>query len=1578
MKDEENPQDLQPELLERGLAAGFGRIPKPAAASTPLPPATGAEPASLHFGDFRILREIGRGGMGIVYEAEQVSLGRKVALKVLPFHNLDSDARLQRFRREAQAVAKLHHTNIVTVYGVGEHEGTPYFAMRHIDGWSLDRVIARMRAQRGARAGGAEPPQPADPALDEASRCLGAGREYHRSAARLALQAAEGLAYAHERGVLHRDIKPSNLLLDSRGILWIADFGLAKAEGSNAEDLTRPGDILGTIHLMAPERFEGISLPQGDIYSLGITLYELLTLQPAYEPDSRERLLKKILHEEPVPLRRIDPAIPSDLETIVLKAIAKSPHDRYPTAEALARDLRAFLDDRPISARRSSPAELAWRWCRRNPLVASLLAAVASLLLALSIGSAIAAGLYRGQRDAAMSAQGKAEANRTRAEIAERKRSEELFRSYLAQARSGRNSGRPGQSLDGLESIRRALELLGQTPIDEARLHELRNEAIACLALPDLRTTGQLELPEAPYLGGHIFGRRLEWFTTVERDGTLIARRIEDGKIEFTLKPSTKLPPFWFSHASLSRDGRILAMTYCLDGSTLTQIWDLEKRQEILEAPSPVNPAMDSQGRRLAIVRPDRGLEVVHIEDGHLEVRLGEGRHPDRMCFDPSSSRLAVLDEDGKTLRLYDLERGAEIAAFEHPKLLYGVAWSPDGQWIATGGIDQKISLWSVRERKVRSILSGHEGDVISLQFHPDGNLLLSHSWDATSRLWDPFGGLERMRLEGGALSFAADGKGLGFWSGSTVKRLGMEDRGVLRLLYPRMLAGAFVWIDNFGPYETDFSPDGRLLASACEDGIRLWEVESAGEVAHLSAGFVESVRFHPSAGELYSFGEFGLFAWPIAVEPGGKPYCRIGPPRPIDLWGRSRCQKLSLDREGRTLAYIEYDESRLWIRGTDRSVSRRDPILAGDHPTSIALSPDGRWLVATYWKGEGATVWDAQTGRRAVALDLMEDGSIDGSVILAFSPDGRWLATACQRRLVIWEVEGWKRVQVTSLQRQDLGGRGIDWSPQGDFLACTLDGRAVHLLDRASGRVLAVLTPPQPRIINHLRFSPDGSRLAVALKDQSIQLWDLRALRRELAALQLERGLPEFRDLSPTAEGSIQVSVEGIDSCARQFLDYQIRKARHWLLGGARGLCGQGSGALRSVKNEIERKFWHPAWNAIRDPEQASRFPKKELAEWKSEFDELERLLDELKPGLAPPAKPINRFPEDGGQIDPTSPALESTAYASAGGESHHGWSRWQVREAGGEERDQPAIAGRCPAEPPRDQAPSGLGARARQREADGDFERRPVLDLLKRRERTRLALPAGLLLSGKTYFWRVQHLGSDGQISTWSEETSFTAGESGLEPIPVDLSASFNADVIANLGDAEDDAIDPGDGKDHPRFAADGFTDGIETVRSGQSLPENRRVGVHRLGDYSTKNAVQLSPADRETIRIPLPRQRCRAVRFLLAAGWGNATLSASLEYTAGKSREFKIIANNYTNDIPTAGADFIQGDAWPVWRGLRMVRAGKLSSGKPALLYESIIEADPNSEPEALILDPTRSSFQREATRLNLFAITVITER
>jgi len=402
------------------------------------------------------------------------------------------------------------------------------------------------------------------PGQPESATLSESGRSYWQGVARIGIQVAEALAHAHGQGTLHRDIKPSNLLLDAQGTVWVTDFGLAQV--SEGGSLTGTGEVVGTLRYIPPERFTGRSDARGDVYSLGLTLYELLTLRPAFGGDERHRLLERILHEEPPRPRQLDPVIPRDLETIVLKAIAKEPAHRYQTAAELADDLRRFLEDRPVKARRASAVERLWRWARRNPTVAALAIAVAGLLTLVTVVACVAAALLRQERNTILVQKEEIEQGKDRAEKAEAAERaakedalEKLRGSLLAQASAGRFSGRSGRRFDGLAALAEAARL--RPGLD------LRNEAIACLALADLREAASWD-GYPPGSKGLVFDAQLERYARSDDKGNISVRRAADDR-ELARFPGDG-KPVWFLR--FSPDGRLLAAR---DEALAGRVWDL-------------------------------------------------------------------------------------------------------------------------------------------------------------------------------------------------------------------------------------------------------------------------------------------------------------------------------------------------------------------------------------------------------------------------------------------------------------------------------------------------------------------------------------------------------------------------------------------------------------------------------------------------------------------------------------------------------------------------------------------------------------------------------------------------------------------------------------------------------------------------------------------------------------------------------------------------------------------------------------------------------------------------------------------
>ncbi len=385
-------------------------LPKKTIAPPAAPPSSIDTLQADPLGDFQILREVGRGGMGIVYEALQLSLGRRVALKVLPFAATFDDRHLQRFHNEVHAAAQLHHSNIIPVYAVGCERGVHFYAMQLIEGQSLAAMIQQIKGpdtishgpkgtatKGGGTATGSflategfapQIPSAAEETVSRLSLALTTQRsshdvKYFRAVTKFMIQAAEALEYAHQMGIVHRDIKPANLLVDVHHRLWITDFGLAQFH-TNAE-LTVTGDILGTLRYMSPEQASGqrgMLDHRTDIYSLGATMYEMVTTEPIFPGRNRQELLHQIINNEARLPRQLDKNIPVELETIILKAVSKNPPDRYHTAQEFAEDLQRYLEDKPVLAKRPSMVERARKWSRRHPsvVVAGLLVMVVCLV----------------------------------------------------------------------------------------------------------------------------------------------------------------------------------------------------------------------------------------------------------------------------------------------------------------------------------------------------------------------------------------------------------------------------------------------------------------------------------------------------------------------------------------------------------------------------------------------------------------------------------------------------------------------------------------------------------------------------------------------------------------------------------------------------------------------------------------------------------------------------------------------------------------------------------------------------------------------------------------------------------------------------------------------------------------------------------------------------------------------------------------------------------------------------------------------------------------------------------------------
>jgi serine/threonine protein kinase/WD40 repeat protein len=1023
--------------------------------------------------------------MGVVYEAWQEALGRHVALKVLPFNRLTPPERLERFKREARAAARLHHTNIVPVYGVGEHEGIHYYAMEFIRGQSLDVVLEEVRRLRGRDSTGparpaelsttiaqgmvsgrfAAAPGPAEagpgaaappPGLPEGAAAppragsgtasgldLRADRPYFASVARLGVQAAEALDYAHGQGVVHRDIKPSNLLVDTAGRAWVTDFGLAKAEGTDT--LTQAHDIVGTPRYMAPERFRGLADKRSDVYGLGLTLYELLTLRPAFEPGPYAMLAEQIATVEPPQPRRLDPRIPRDLETVVLKATAKEPGRRYASAGELAEDLRLFLDDRPVRARRIGPAGRAWRWCHRNPAVAGLAGGVVSLLLAVAVVSLVMAFHIDEARQVAETNAGKERAASTLANAnaatarAEKDRAQTLL--YGSNMLLFQNAARASQ-------LRRMRELLDQiraeTPAHRGfewhylwrSLHtEERSFAIHRRVWLDginpffgmLSTDGawasSVKPQEVAQYDVYPQLQRIRWTIWDTATGKPIFRK-------------DLLTPF-NSALAQSTSGGVAA----LGAHDRVTVWDVHAGREtaVLRFDKVVKSIqMDTEGSYLvALARPSGPFIAVRY--GSTDPDPLKGKLP--RAGDPG------VATPGRYLRVWDL-RTRDVILTEKEVGDGRLGWvrlSPDGKWLAVGVMDTpgagqldhkarwtltRVSIWDLMAQKETCRIPVTPR-FLRFQFNRDGRTAVLATRDGLE-FWDLASGrlgwqLTKLKPLVNAIGFHPNGRifavGHSRWGEFTVlNAFGQPVRPSVRGHEAPIVA-------------VSFRADNRLVTLCAHGLVKVWDLGRSEATVIPTRG--QPLLSREPAGPLYALAE-------------GDPSTKAGrdvrltvrrwdDPRPVfnrtlkaGPQQRYRVLSVQQSRDGKRLACALAPSLQpelvpgslllmgrfgmvpgLWRWGLER-VNPPIPLEGDPIPRRI------RVRLLEFLPGPVEFhVWDVASGKEVRCLEAPADrktnfGDYDTSMTL--SPDGRYCyAGPSHGRLELWDVDSGQRRQLAT-----------------------------------------------------------------------------------------------------------------------------------------------------------------------------------------------------------------------------------------------------------------------------------------------------------------------------------------------------------------------------------------------------------------------------------------------------------------------------------------------------------------------------------------------------------------------------------
>lgn len=1059
-----------PIAAEGSTCEGSQNTAKPVGLASADAPLAGVE--GRYFGDYELLEEIACGGMGVIYKAKQIKLNRLVALKMILTGQWASLEDIRRFHVEAEAAATLDHPGIVPIYEVGEYKGQHYFSMAYVPGGSL--------AER-----------------------LGQGPLPVEEAAAVVRRLAEAMAYAHSQKVIHRDLKPANVLLAQseraeaiflsgepagRYEPKITDFGLARMQEAESQ-LTGTGQILGTPCYMPPEQASGrpeLTGPLCDVYSLGAILFCLLTGRPPFQAANPLETLRQLLEQEPLSPRQLNAAIPRDLETICLHCLRKKPAERYRSASELAAELGRFLAGVPILARPVGNIEKSWRWCRRNPLVAGMLALIICLLLGITAASLVVAAILNKERLAA-------KASEVRALAADREKTEKLWQSYLSQAHAFRWSGRMGRRFSAMDALQEAARIRPAL--------ELRNEAVACMPLMDLRVGKQW----TPKFQGDeetsclVFNQDLTRYARSDVKGNISIRRVEDDQ-ELTALSGSGVPAWTLR---FSPDGRQLVVNYHVANTPNRHVvfWDLESKRKLLDAVRTVSDramAFTPDGSMLVLGHLDRTIRFYDRHTGDEVRRFTIDALPYSVRFAPQGTPLAISSLK-YGVRLVDAAAGTVLDSLLSTVPVREVAWHPEGKTLAMAGGDSRIYLWNSATRRVSASLEGHTDAVTDLAFNRRGNLLASTGWDTTLNLWSPeeasrILSVRNFTMKGWAqaLTFSPDDRMLAYHARD----------GTVQLWEVAQLEECFKLLGTGGGHPTGFSPDGQFAAVGNAQGVRVWDLVTKESIAFFEVGHPSSIlfRFHEDRHSVIIGSHTGVFRWTIDANHD----------RRDNVWRLPSPEILSNER-GYSTGDLSPDghwfAGTIPTKGTGVLLNLEDPtrqMTFGPHKKmfTVSFSPDGQYLVTTDWLGEyRIKIWNAHTGKHVT--DIPGERSC---AYARFTPDGKHLVTvSANRPYEFWESGSWKKLD----HPLHASGKTITISPDGTIIAIQPRQDQLRLIHLPTGRELVTLIDSY-QISDGLTFSPDGSRIAASTPG-ALLIWDLRKVREKLRHMHLDWDLPAY-----------------------------------------------------------------------------------------------------------------------------------------------------------------------------------------------------------------------------------------------------------------------------------------------------------------------------------------------------------------------------------------------------------------------------------------------------------------------------------
>jgi WD40 repeat protein/tRNA A-37 threonylcarbamoyl transferase component Bud32 len=1132
----------------------FQRAAEPVRAAVTGMPSVGSK--LRYFGDYELLEEIARGGMGVVYRARQVSLSRIVALKMILAGQLASARDVQRFHREAEAAATVDHPHIVPIYEVGEQDGQHYFSMKLIDGKSL--------AERGK-----------GPA---------ASKEEQQAAARLVATVARAVHHAHQCGILHRDLKPGNILIDGQGQPHVTDFGLAKRFKGELRQ-TQTGAIVGTASYMSPEqaRAEKVLTTATDVYSLGAILYELLTGRPPFQAETTVETVLHVLEREPTRPRAVHAAIERDLETICLKCLQKEPARRYPSAQALAEDLERWLGGEPIHARPSSTWEQAIKWARRRPAVAALifvsaLAVAALLILGLFFSAELRVAYSKiGAKQAAADERlRRSEGMRLAAEsgviLPDNPGQALLLAIEGAQRAPGHITN--NALLAALEACREEHTLLGHQ--DKVIASDLSRDGkrIVTASLDKTARVWDAETgQEVAVLRGHEgsvasarFSPDGRSIATISSDNTARLWEAATGKLLRTLHVprgdgvSTHLYGEEAYAVHFSPDGRRMVTAFGDYPDCTARVWDTANGKELAVLTGHSGPVVSAvfspDGKQIATASLDKtarlwesdtGKEVrslkghtcgvfaaVFSPDGTRVVTIGDGTDH---IFTPNgwrSTSSSTTAED-TAARVWNVATRQEVAALRWPKgtvaFVNTAVFSPDGKRILTAGVrtigsgDPEYGLpwvWDAVTGKRLFALKGHEANwtsVSSAAFSPDGKQVVTTANDKTARIWDAATGNELAVLRGHTESVLGG-------------RFSPDGRHVLTVSEDRT---ARLWDASFGQdgpprrgawpgvQHAAFSPDGCRLAvssSGFQKPSTVWDLSTGKRVLVLqpenSSFGLDSLQFSPDGERLLGPKHLDrVFLWDATT---GKL---------LETLDRAWVARFSPDG---TRIVTADQAGRIWDTATGKELL----VLGGkDSPPSYdaLFSPDGK-QVLTRGSGPGmargdpnhvtAFLWDAATGRQLLALKDSEANFVGNCASLAFRPDGRRILTASSNHTArIWDAISGAELLVLRGHTGRMN-RAV-YSPDGKRVITASDDKTARLWDAESGKELFLLRGHQAEV-KEAAFSPDGRLVATASFDRTARLWDVQT-GKQVATLKGHTHIVDEVVFSPDGKWLVTVS---------------------------------------------------------------------------------------------------------------------------------------------------------------------------------------------------------------------------------------------------------------------------------------------------------------------------------------------------------------------------------------------------------------------------------------------------------------------